>query len=443
MLVESDLTYDYIWNKIHQRDIFIDVTPLSFHKHPHTDSPCLVHICDLSTSEKYTFSINHYDSLKSFTLENIQRKLKTHSSRKWVRNKKTFIHLLKLKNVLDINFFADLELDIKQHNSIINRYYHNFNSVNSAIPVYKHIELFDDICTQIISKIDLFNRISNEDLVLLNDLISENFQIIESAGLKVDIQEFKKHFPDKINNIVNDFVYTEYNLYTLTGRPSNRFGGINYAALNKDNGCRNSFISRFDKGTLLLIDYSAYHPHLIAELVNYELPDNVYEYLGKFFFNKEVLSETDIQTAKELTFRVIYGHVPVEYRQIPFLKKIREYIKHRWDFFIANGYIESPIYKRRIDNVHIKTPNPTKLFSYIIQASETEYNIKILDYLNRFLSNKHSKAILYTYDSVLFDIHPDEFDIIPELQKIMYNNKFPIKCYTGDTLHKLNKITME
>ena len=32
--------------------------------------------------------------------------------------------------------------------------------------------------------------------------------------------------------------YSEYNLFTSTGRPSNRFGGINFAALNKKDGSR-------------------------------------------------------------------------------------------------------------------------------------------------------------------------------------------------------------
>ena len=39
--------------------------------------------------------------------------------------------------------------------------------------------------------------------------------------------------------------YTEYNLYTSTGRPSNKFGGVNFAALNKEDGSRNSFVFIF------------------------------------------------------------------------------------------------------------------------------------------------------------------------------------------------------
>ena len=52
--------------------------------------------------------------------------------------------------------------------------------------------------------------------------------------------------------------YTQYNLFTSTGRPSNTFNGINYAALNKEDGSRNRFISRFENGMLVEFDFDAY-----------------------------------------------------------------------------------------------------------------------------------------------------------------------------------------
>ena len=46
-------------------------------------------------------------------------------------------------------------------------------------------------------------------------------------------------------------VHSEYNIYTSTGRPSNRFGGTNFAALNKKDGSRKQYISRFKNGVLV------------------------------------------------------------------------------------------------------------------------------------------------------------------------------------------------
>ena len=68
-------------------------------------------------------------------------------------------------------------------------------------------------------------------------------------------------------------VYSEYNPYTATGRPSNRFGGLNFAALNKKDGSRKKFISRYGKeGMLVEMDYDAYHLRLIGDEVNYKFP---------------------------------------------------------------------------------------------------------------------------------------------------------------------------
>ena len=65
------------------------------------------------------------------------------------------------------------------------------------------------------------------------------------------------------------FTMSVANMYTrnttlkhLTTRPSNKFNGVNYAALNKDNGCRKSFIPRNDK--FIELDIGAYHPTLLG-----------------------------------------------------------------------------------------------------------------------------------------------------------------------------------
>ena len=45
---------------------------------------------------------------------------------------------------------------------------------------------------------------------------------------------------------------------------------------------RNGFVSRFDDGVLIEMDYDAYHLRLIADIIGYDFPDgSVHEYLGK------------------------------------------------------------------------------------------------------------------------------------------------------------------
>ena len=107
-------------------------------------------------------------------------------------------------------------------------------------------------------------------------MVTDNFYAIERTGLQIDYNKFTEKF--KANGIVNNKAYTEYNIWTTTGRPSNKFGGVNYAALNKEDGCRESFVSRFEQGSLLEMDFDAYHPRLIADIIKYKLHKNRHDY---------------------------------------------------------------------------------------------------------------------------------------------------------------------
>jgi DNA polymerase I-like protein with 3'-5' exonuclease and polymerase domains len=111
---------------------------------------------------------------------------------------------------------------------------------------------------------------------------------------------------------------------------------------------------------------------------------------------------------------------------------MKEYIDHRWRYFNEFGYVETPIYKRMITKNHISDPNPNKLFNYILQASETEFGISVVSNINSYLKDKKTKVVLYTYDSLLFDIHKtDSKSTLIDIKKIMSSNGFPVKCYIG------------
>ena len=101
-------------------------------------------------------------------------------------------------------------------------------------------------------------------------------------------------------------LYNHYNLYTSTGRPSNKHGGVNYAALNKEDGSRESFVSRFEQGMLLEFDYDAYHVRLIADIIDYNLPNgSIHEYFGKQYFGNDKLTKDQYEESKKITFRLL------------------------------------------------------------------------------------------------------------------------------------------
>lgn len=174
-----------------------------------------------------------------------------------------------------------------------------------------------------------------------------------------------------------------------------------------------------------------------------EANENPYAYLSKYYFNKKEVDEEDIAVAKAYTFPQIYGGFDKKWLHIPYFSKIQEYIDHRWKFYTENGYIETPKYKRKIKTCHIPDANPSKLFNYILQAFETEMAVDVLNELLNYLKNKRSKPVLYTYDSILFDMHKDDkIDTIKRLKSIMERDKFPVKVYIGKNYKDMKHIEL-
>jgi hypothetical protein len=202
---------------------------------------------------------------------------------------------------------------------------------------------------------------------------------------------------------------------------------VNYAALNKTDGSRDCFIS---DGIFLQMDYNAYHPRLIGKLVGYDMPDgNVHEWLAEQY-------GCGVDEAKGITFRLLYGGIDVEFRQIPYFDKVADYIDNLWIETQKQGYLQTP--HRHIPLGWIEQPNAQKVFNYLLQAVETEMNVdkmrKVLDYIK----GTEITLDLYTYDSFLFDVPTDvDKSLIKELKDIIENGGFPIKASWGKTYGNL------
>ena len=233
------------------------------------------------------------------------------------------------------------------------------------------------------------------------------------------------------------YVFSEYNLFTSTGRPSNRFGGINFAALNKKDGSRERFISRYKNGVLVEMDFDAYHLRLIADKIDYEFPQgSVHEHMAKFY-------GVGYEEAKGLSFQYLYGHIPQDVIEInPYFFKVDEYIRGLWNIYKNNDFIESDIYKRQIFKRNLKDMNANKLFNYTIQLMETENNMKALSALIPKLTKYETKLILYSYDSFLFDFNmSDGLECLKEIKTTLEQEKYPVKVSWGINYHEMKDIT--
>ena len=251
------------------------------------------------------------------------------------------------------------------------------------------------------------------------------FNQLERAGIKVDKTLFEQHF----NKDINEFIYTQYNLNTLTTRPSNAFGGINFSALDKNNGERECFIPRND--LFIEMDISAYHPTLLANLLDYTFDsDDIHGSFAKMY-------RVDYAKAKEITFKQIYGGIWKEYQHLEFFKKVTEYTDNLWDTFQSNGYIVCPISSHKFIKMELENMNPQKLLNYLLQNLETANNVLILWDIFKVLQGKNTKLVLYVYDSFLFDYDKDEKDVMLKILEIFNKYKLQTKIKKGTNYHNI------
>ena len=391
-------------------------------KHRLNNRLSLLYIYILDTKKTFIILANHSDKLfnvDSLSFLNNDRIKYTYSTE--IKNAVNIDALYYMSNLCNIN---KEELYTDSHTFFYNKYW-KLDNVNDIIPVLKHIEYYDKIKDKILKVIDNENKIGFNEY---NNKVIKVFRNIENAGLAT----------------YNGYEFTKYNLWTITGRPSNSFNGINYAALNKEDGTREKYISRFDKGKLVELDFDAYHLRLIAKMIGYDkIPDSSFHtYLGQYYFGKTIITKDEYNESKSISFKILYGGVPKEFENIPFFSKVKQHIFKIWDIYNKKGYVETPIFKRKVyaENLKDRDIKPQTLFNYMIQAMETEQNVLIIESIQNKLSEYQSKLILYTYDALLFDLHPDEIFLLETIKKLML---YPVKFKTGHNYNKMELYTFE
>lgn len=455
-IVDTDNDRETISVRIKAGAFFMDVVAIDADKHPRNNSISLVFFKFLRDSSMWCWPMDHTQGLcEKEDLSRLKSVLRETRVEKLVLDKKRILHFFGEDfDFIDVGISRYLETgenlddDVwEETNSeiFIRNNFQSARNLNRCVPIFKYASIFEKTSAPFTS-VPISG--SEKGFRFLNETMSRCFYSLEKNGLKVDTDLFLDHFgKDQKIHIADGFVYSQYNLFTSTGRPSNRFGGVNYAALKKNDGSRCSFISRHgDDGMLVMMDFNAFHPRLIAHLVNYPMGIDVnpYEYLAKYYF-PEISSpnEEDVAVSKGLTFQMLYGSIDPRWKEVPYFKKVQEYINHRWKFFENNGYIETPIFLRKIKSCHIEDPTPTKLFNYILQAYETEFASVILEKVMTLLDGYKTIPILYTYDSVLFDAHKsDTIEVIRSIKKTMEGEKFPVKVYVGKNYHQMEKISV-
>ena len=406
-LVEDDKQLE-LFKKFAKGEAFVEIIPNNHFEHPVNNGVCAVYIRPLNSNKGFILTNNHSETL-NVGIDAIKYVLNA-LDKIYVRDKKEFLHYFVLQKLFDITLTSPTYIPEKTTSHQYFYYkYHSKEDVNRIVPIVKHYEYCENIFN------DLKNRINEPINNFYNDKAAVVFNAVERSGLRIDRDKFKSYFYDERS----EYVYTQYNFKTLTTRPANKFNGINYAALNKDNGCRTSFIPRNDK--FVELDISAYHPTLLGLLVGYDFgEDDIHKAFAKMY-------GVDYQKSKELTFKQLYGGVFEQFKELEFFQRVQIYVDDLWQRFNKDGYIECPISKHLYKKDKLEDMKPQKLLNYVLQNLETAMNVRILWDIFKSLKNRRTKLVLYTYDSFLFDFDESEVGLIDEIKQIIKNYKLQIK----------------
>jgi hypothetical protein len=410
---EKDQFLDY-WNN--EESTIIPIWE-DLERHPMTNGLSFLYVQFRNLD--FILPFNHNDC------EKLEIDLSTSNQPKWIWNKKGFLQTdIEVKNLKDVQtalFFEQNKLyDIQSKLEVLTNFYYRLgirDYLGKSIPIMKWGEVLQGI-------VDEWNL--NDTIKWVDETMIPILSDIERKGIQVDREKFFDRWPDNRKSLWFSHTFTEYNPYTITSRPSNRHLGINYGALNKKDGSRDVFVPK--KGKLFLqFDYDAYHVRIIGKLIKYKLPDtSVHQWLADQY-------DCSYDESKGRTFRILYGGVSDEDRKIPFFDKVDKFIRKMQEEAVRNGYLQTPK-GRKIPLGWIEKPNGQKFFNYILQATETEFNIEVMDKLKKL---QLPLPILYTYDSFLFEFDDSEVETIKLVKSVLESYGFPVKADWGSDYGKI------
>ena len=413
---------------------YIKIIPMNDEYHSVLSSPCLVYF-KTENSKGYMFPINHSEAFK-LPFDKVMKWIDSKYDRIYTLNKKEVLYYFDNNKLVDISYDGDS--DFQHYTKFRDRMYSHFSHLeftNSLVPISKHYETeektYEDIKSSFLQNPNIF----------YNETLPKVFKAIEEQGIKIHPDYFHKHFKynEKSWFLNGETVYTKYNLYNLTTRPTNSFNGVNFAALNKNDGSRTAFIPKND--LFFEFDYDSYHVRILAKLINYELDkDSVHTQLGKMYFGKDTLTDAEYKQSKEQTFKQLYGGVFDQYKEIPFFKLMTEYVNKLWEKFNAENKLEL-IGGKVLAKEQILNPTPNKILNYIIQSAETYNNVISVRKVIEYLEERQSKVILYTYDSFLIDYSiSDGKHTLQKIKQLLESEGYVIKASYGNNYNSLKNI---
>ena len=429
-IVEQDSKLENL-QRLSKLGLYVDVVSSNDLYHPKLSSTIAVYIRPINSKHGFIIPINHDEGL-NITKDRIYGILSS-ASKLYTVNKKDLLYHFNLQEAIDLSLLYSMtkydRLEYTRENNTLNHFYNKFRdfpNINQLIPISKLYESCEKVYEQVKHVIE-YEIPSGFDFY--NKTATNVFFLLEQTGIGIHYEAFKKMFTprDPLFNTVDNTVLTSYNLYNATSRPTNAFNSVNFAAIPKSSEHRRSFRPTGDY--FVELDFDGYHLRLLSEQIDYSLSsDSAHEQLAKQYFNKQEITDEEYNQAKQINFHAIYGKIPEKYAFLDVFEKIQGFIEDLWTEYETNGRVLAPISNKPFTKA-LKDMNPQKLMNYIMQSLETSRNILILKDVLKYLKDKKTKLVLYTYDALLFDFYKEDGkETLEKLQEILESDgKYPIK----------------
>ena len=411
--------------------LYVDVISSNDLYHPKLSSTSAVYVRPINSKHGYIIPINHDEGI------NISKKrvytILSSASKLYTVNKKDLLYHFNLQDAIDLSLLYSMtkynRLEYTRENNTLNHFYSKFRdfpNINNLIPISKIYDSCEKVYDQVKSVVE-YEIPSGFDLY--NNTATNVFFLIEQAGIGIYYEQFNEVFKPRnpLYNTQDNKVLTSYNLYNVTSRPTNAFNSVNFAAIPKSEQHRKCFLPTGDY--FVELDFDGYHLRLLCDQIEYPLSnESAHTQLAKNYFGTEDITDEQYLEAKQINFQAIYGKIPEQHRNLEIFQKIQQYIDDMWNFYNDNGVVYNPISDKPFTK-ELKEMHPAKLMNYMMQSLETARNILILKEVLRYLQNKKTKVVLYTYDALLFDFHKEEGkETLEDIKKILESGgKYPIK----------------
>ena len=418
--------------------LYVDIVSSNDMYHPKLTSTIAAYIRPVGSKHGFIIPINHDEGL-NVDKNRVYEILKS-ASKLYTVDKKNLLYHFNLQHATDLSLLYSMtkyeKLEYSRENPTLNYFYNKFSeypNINQLIPISKLYESCEKVYNSVSHVIDIPIPTGFD---FYNNTCTNVFFLIEQSGIGVYYEPYVEMFKPRNPryNTLNNTVLTYYNLYNATSRPTNAFNSVNFAAIPKGAEYRKCFKPVNDY--FVEMDFDGYHLRLLAEQIDYSLTEeSAHKQLAKLYFEKDEITDEEYTQAKQINFHAIYGKIPEKYAFLEIFDKIQKYINSLWIQYEGLGVVHNPVSEKPFTE-ELKDMNPQKLMNYMMQSLETSRNILILKEVLRFLKDKQTKVVLYTYDSLLFDFSKEDGkETLEELKRILESDgKYPIKFKYSNNL---------